>query len=40
MAFPELFDWYDVAIRDNKAERREIESAQKKAQEQSKRRTR
>ena len=40
MVFPELFDWYDVAIRDNKSERREIESAQKKSQEQSKRRAR
>ena len=40
MPFPELFEWYDIAIKDNKSENQKLEAAHKKAEEQSKRRTR
>jgi hypothetical protein len=40
MPFPELFEWYDIAIKDNQSENQKLEAAQKKAEEQSKRRTR
>lgn len=33
MAFPELFEWYDIAVKDNQAEQRRLEADRKKAQE-------
>lgn len=33
MAFPELFEWYDIAVKDNQAEQKRLEAERRKTQE-------
>jgi hypothetical protein len=33
MAFPELFEWYDIAVKDSQSEQKKIADERKKAQE-------
>lgn len=33
MAFPELFEWYDIAVKDSQSEQKKVEAERKKAQE-------
>jgi len=33
MAFPELFEWYDIAVKDSQSEQRKAADERKKAQE-------
>jgi hypothetical protein len=40
MPFPELFEWLDIAIKDNQSEHQKAEAAQKKAETAAKRRGR
>jgi hypothetical protein len=40
MPFPELFKWFDIAIKDNQTEHQKAKAAQEKAENQSKRRGR
>ena len=40
MPLPELLEWYDIALKENQSEQKTIERERKKAEEQSKRRTR
>jgi hypothetical protein len=40
MPFPELFEWYDIAVKDNQSEHQKAKAAQEKAENESKRRSR
>ena len=40
MPFPELFEWYDIAVKDNQSEHQKAKAAQEKIEAQSKRRGR
>lgn len=33
MAFPELFEWYDIAVKDSQSEKKKAADERKKAQE-------
>ena len=40
MPFPELFKWFDIAIKDNQTEHQKAEAERKKIENESKRRSR